>query len=157
MTNEARHSAMRGIAQDPDAFAAYLADLQRWLLTIGKDLETLQHETRVDLRSKHVQGDRWYHARLRAVPVERTLKDVLAHLEGLTDGLEKATFKRRAHHEEVNSLPGKRKEKALAKAKKKNRQALPPTSESTKVVTGVPDSVYGGPASIYDLGDRRSA
>ena len=149
-------SPMRAVAQNPDAFAAYLANVQRVLLTIGRDLESLQNETRIDLRSTHVKGDRWYHARMRALPVEKTLKDILGHLEGLTQGLEKATYKRRAHAEEVNALPGKRKAKELAK--KKNRPVLPAgTQNNTGPVPNAPESVYGDPASIYDLGKRRSA
>ncbi|WP_042428040.1 hypothetical protein [Streptacidiphilus anmyonensis] len=158
MTDEARKAALRAAAQDPDRFAAYLADVQRVLLAIGQDLEILHQETRVDLRTNHhVAGDRWYHARLRALPVERTLKGVLTHLEGLTQGLEKATFKRRAHHEEVKALPGKREAKEIAKNQKKNRPVLPSSPEKPGTATGPQDSVYSAPASIFDLGDRRSA
>jgi hypothetical protein len=157
MNTDDTQSPMRAVARNPDHFAAYLANVQRVLLTIGRDLETLQHETRIDLRSTHVQGDRWYHARMRALPVEKTLKDVLAHLEGLTRGLEKATYKRRAHAEEVNSLPGKRRAKELAKSKKRNRPVLPAGTENTGPVPNAPDSGYADPASIYDLGKRRPA
>ncbi|MFC8454216.1 hypothetical protein [Kitasatospora sp. NPDC057223] len=148
---------LRGIAQSPEAFAAYLASIQLVLLGIGKNLETLQSETRVHLRATHVEGDRFFHARLRAMPVERALRDVLGHVHALTEGLEKTTFKRRAHADEVNSLPGKRKEKAHAKAQKKNRPAISPAPEINAGVPAAPDSVYAAPASIYDLGDRRPA
>jgi hypothetical protein len=151
------HSPLRDIAQNPDAFAAYLADIQRVLLGIGKNLETLQHETRVHCRTTHVEGDRWYHARLRALPVEKELRDVLKHVNGLTEGLEKSTFKRRAHADVVNALPGKRKEKALAKERKKNPAALQHGTQSGEQVNTGQNSGYAGPASIYDLGDRRSA
>ncbi|MET9402115.1 hypothetical protein [Kitasatospora sp. NPDC002965] len=148
---------LRGIAQSPEAFAAYLASIQLVLLGIATNLETLRDETRVHLRATHVEGDRFYHARLRALPVERALKDVLSHVQALTQGLEKTTFKRRAHADDVNSLPGKRKEKAQAKAQKKNRPTAAPAPEIGKGVPGGPDSGYAAPASIYDLGDRRSA
>ncbi|WP_329501482.1 hypothetical protein [Kitasatospora herbaricolor] len=148
---------LRGIAQDPEAFAAYLAQVQLVLLGIGTNLQVLRDETRVHLRATHVEGDRFYHARLRALPVERALKDVLGHVQALTEGLEKSTFKRRAHADDVNSLPGKRKEKAQAKAQKKNPAAIAPAPEFGGGVPVGPDSGYAGPASIYDLGDRRSA
>jgi hypothetical protein len=156
--NQAESQATwQAVAQNPDAFVAYLADVQRVLLGIGKNLETLQRETRVHLRGTHVEGDRWYHARMRALPVERQLKEVLKHLEGVTAGLEKGAFKRRAHDEEVNHLPGKRREKAIAKSRKKKRPVLPAAPESAAHSGQAQDSVYGGPTSIYDLGDRWSA
>lgn len=157
MTNAARRAAMRGVAQDPDALAAYLADLQRWLLSVGQDLEALQQETRVDLRKKHVEGDRWYHARMRALPVELTLKQVLWHLEGLTKGLERATFKRHAHRDKVNALPAKRKAKAVAKSRKRNPPVLPSGTGNAETVPGEQGPVYSAPTSVYDLNDRRSA
>ncbi|MEV8099442.1 hypothetical protein [Kitasatospora sp. NPDC085879] len=155
MTDE-HESALRAVAQNPEAFVAYLADLQRMLLGIGQSLETLQRETRVHLRSTHVPGDRWYHARLRALPVERELRDVLRHLKAVTAGLEKGAYKRRAHDDEVNALPGKRHDKAIAKGQKKAPEALP--NSRTEKDSDPAGSVYRGPRSIFDLGgDRRSA
>jgi len=155
--DEGRKAALRAAAQNPEQFADYLAAVQRTLLVLGQDLEILQQETRIDLRKKHVEGDRWYHARLRALPVERTLKAVLANLEGLTEGLESATFKRREHQEKVNKLPAERKAKAVAKGQKKSRPVLPPRQENQGPVPGGQESVYSKPTSIYDLGNRRSA
>ncbi|MEW1911288.1 hypothetical protein AB0442_23045 [Kitasatospora sp. NPDC085895] len=154
MTDE-HENALRAVAQNPEAFVAYLADLQRVLLGIGQNLETLQRETRVHLRSTHVEGDRWYHARLRALPLERQLADVLRHLKAVTAGLEKGAYKRRAHDDEVNALPGKRREKALEKGKK-----IPPalaTTNSAESVTASAESRYGGPTTIFDLSEKRSA
>ncbi|MEV7177753.1 hypothetical protein [Kitasatospora sp. NPDC093679] len=154
MTDE-HENALRAVAQNPEAFVAYLADLQRMLLGIGQNLETLQRETRVHLRSTHVEGDRWYHARLRALPLERQLTDVLRHLKAVTAGLEKGAYKRRAHDDEVNALPGKRREKAIAKDRKKPPAAL--QNSPTEKGSAPADSRYGGPTTIFDLSEKRSA
>lgn len=150
MTQEARDQALRGVAQNPEAFAAYLADTQRVLLEIGANLEVLRRETRVHCRGTHVEGDRWYHARMRALPVEKALRDALRHVKALTEGLERSTHKRRAHEEQVRALPVQRQEKALAKARKKN----PPLQLRT---TPQAEPNQTGPTSIYDLRRERSA
>lgn len=159
--NRASSSPLADVAANPEATARYLADVQRVLLEIGKNLETLAVETRVHLRKTHVEGDRWYHARLRAMPVERALKDVLGHLNHLTEGLEKSAYKRHAHDEAVvNTLRG-RKEKAFEKARKNNPQliqAAPPAHDSGELRGGNSHGArYSEPTSIYDLQDRNSA
>ncbi|MFC9817309.1 hypothetical protein ACFVJM_35240 [Streptomyces virginiae] len=155
--NDPNHSPLRDVAQSPEATARYLADVQRVLLDIGRNLEALALETRVHCRDTHVEGDRWFDAWMRAQPVERALKDVLKHVEGVTKGLEKSAFKRRAHDEAVANTAKKRKEKELEK-KRKNApplQAAPPSPPQQ----GAPgrNSGYGGPTSIYDMDDRESA
>lgn len=145
------------VAASPEATARYLAEVQRVLLDIGRNLESLALETRVHCRDTHVEGDRWFDAWMRAQPVERALKDVLKHVEGVTKGLEKSAYKRRAHDEAVTNTAKKRKEKELEKKRKK---ALPlqaaPTNSPQQ---GAPshNSGYGDPTSIYDLDDRQSA
>ncbi len=155
--NDPNHAPLRDVAQNPEATARYLADVQRVLLDIGRNLEALALETRVHCRDTHVEGDRWFDAWLRAQPVERALKDVLKHVEGVTKGLEKSAFKRRAHDEAVANTAKKRKEKELEK-KRKNApplQAAPPSPPQQ----GAPsrNSGYDGPTSIYDMGNRESA
>lgn len=149
-SNQDPTAPLRDVAQNPEAFARYLADLQRHLLDIGSNLEVLQREVRVHCRGTHIEGDRWYHARMRAVPVEKALKDVLRHLNGLTQGLEKSAYKRMAHDDAVKALPQHRKDKALEKARKKNPglQAVP---EFTGQVPAAPVTGYSGPTSISDL------
>lgn len=145
------------MAQSPEATARYLADVQRVLLDIGRNLEALALETRVHCRDTHVEGDRWFDAWMRAQPVERALKDVLKHVEGVTKGLEKSAFKRRAHDEAVANTAKKRKEKELEK-KRKNAPSLQAAPQSPPQ-QGAPsrNSGYGGPTSIYDMGNRESA
>jgi hypothetical protein len=151
-------SPLRRIAQDPEAFAKYLADTQRLLLSVGANLQQLQRETRVHCRGQHVEGDRWYHARMRAYPVEKALKEALRHVNALTDGLEKTTHKRRAHAEEMKSLPERRREKELARKRKRNARR-PAVLESgrrnyeTERQNGTSgrDIRYSEPASLYDL------
>ncbi|MEU5599204.1 hypothetical protein [Streptomyces sp. NPDC020298] len=156
-SNDPNHAPLRDVAQNPEATARYLADVQRVLLDIGKNLETLALETRVHCRGTHVDGDRWYHARLRALPVEKALKDVLKHVNGLTEGLEKTAYKRNAFTDEVKELPQKRKEKELEKRRKKNPQlqAAPGNPQQQGAQSQNPG--YGSPTSIYDLGNRESA
>lgn len=156
-SNDANHAPLRDVAQSPEATARYLADVQRVLLDIGRNLEALALETRVHCRDTHVEGDRFYDAWLRAQPVERALKDVLKHVEGVTKGLEKSAFKRRAHDEAVANTAKKRKEKELEK-KRKNAPPLQVTPPSPPQ-QGAPsrNSSYGGPTSIYDMGNRESA
>ncbi|WP_331739604.1 hypothetical protein OG590_38615 (plasmid) [Streptomyces goshikiensis] len=156
-STDPNHAPLRDVAQNPEATARYLADVQRVLLDIGRSLEALALETRVHCRDTHVEGDRWYDAWLRAQPVERALKDVLKHVEGVTKGLEKSAFKRRAHDEAVANTAKKRKEKELEK-RRKNTPPLQAAQQNPPQQGGQgQNSGYGGPTSIYDLGDRESA
>ncbi|TGZ12385.1 hypothetical protein DV517_74800 [Streptomyces sp. S816] len=156
-STDPNHSPLRDVAQNPEATARYLADVQRVLLDIGKNLETLAHETRVHLRDTHVEGDRWYHARLRAMPVEKALGQVLRNLNNLTEGLEKSAYKRRAHDETVVNTAKDRKEKELEKQRKKNPPSLQAAPNPPQQGAQGQNSGYGGPTSIYDLGKRESA
>ncbi|MBD2818528.1 hypothetical protein PS783_37495 (plasmid) [Streptomyces enissocaesilis] len=155
-SNDPNHSPLRDVAQNPEATARYLADVQRVLLDIGKNLETLAHETRVHLRDTHVEGDRWYHARLRAMPVEKALGNVLKNLNNLTEGLEKSAYKRRAHDEAVVNTAKERKEKALERERKKNPPTLQAAPNPPQQGAQGQNLGYGGPTSIYDMG-RESA
>ncbi|CAL9672517.1 hypothetical protein [Streptomyces sp. enrichment culture] len=155
-SNDPNHSPLRDVAQNPEATARYLADVQRVLLDIGKNLETLAHETRVHLRDTHVEGDRWYHARLRAMPVEKALGNVLKNLNNLTEGLEKSAYKRRAHDEAVVNTAKERKEKALERERKKNPPTLQAAPNPPQQGAQSQNLGYGGPTSIYDMG-RESA
>ncbi|OKK12223.1 hypothetical protein AMK16_32250 [Streptomyces sp. CB00455] len=156
-SNDPNHAPLRDVAQSPEATARYLADVQRVLLDIGRNLEALALETRVHCRDTHVEGDRWFDAWMRAQPVERALKDVLKHLEGVTKGLEKSAFKRRAHDEAVANTAKKRKEKELER-KRKNIPPLQAAPQNTPQQSAPSrNSGYGGPTSIYDMGNRESA
>ncbi|MFD6114042.1 hypothetical protein ACN6AT_36725 (plasmid) [Streptomyces sp. JL4002] len=155
--NDPNYSPLRDVAQSPEATARYLADVQRVLLDIGKNLETLAHETRVHLRDTHVEGDRWYHARLRAMPVEKALGNVLKNLNNLTEGLEKSAYKRRAHDEAVVNTAKDRKEKELEKQRKKNPPVLQAAPNPPQQGAPSQNSGYGVATSIYDLGKRESA
>ncbi|MEV6123048.1 hypothetical protein AB0M23_21445 [Streptomyces sp. NPDC052077] len=156
-SNDPNHSPLRDVAQSPEATARYLADVQRVLLDIGKNLETLAIETRVHLRRTHVEGDRWYHARLRAMPVEKALGQVLRNLNSLTEGLEKSAYKRRAHDEAVVNTAKEREEKELERQRKKNPPVLQAAPSPPQQDAQPQNSGYSGPASIYDLGKRESA
>jgi hypothetical protein len=155
--NGPNHAPLRDVAQNPEATARYLADVQRVLLDIGANLETLANETRIHLRDTHVEGDRWYHARLRAKPVEKALGSVLKNLNDLTQGLESSAYKRRAHDEIVANTARERKEKALEKGRK-NAPPIPPRPQNPPEQSARDvNTDYSVPTSIYDLGDRRSA
>ncbi|MFC9602449.1 hypothetical protein ACFTTN_03155 [Streptomyces niveus] len=156
-SNGPKPARLRDVAQNPEATARYLADVQRVLLDIGKNLETLALETRVHCRDTHVDGDRFYDAWLRAQPVERALKDVLKNVQAVTKGLEKSAYKRRAHDEAVANTGRKRKEKELEKSRRNAPpiQAAPQNSQQEGVYGQ--GMGYGGPTSIYDLGNRESA
>ncbi|MFJ6785583.1 hypothetical protein [Streptomyces yangpuensis] len=156
-SNDPNYSPLRDVAQNPEATARYLADVQRVLLDISKNLETLALETRVHLRGMNVEGDRWYHARLRAMPVEKALGQVLRNLKNLTEGLEKSAYKRRAHDEAVVNTAKDRKEKELEKQRKKNPSVLQAAPNPPQQGAQSENSGYGAPTSIYDLGKRESA
>ncbi|MEU5314420.1 hypothetical protein [Streptomyces sp. NPDC021562] len=152
-----RPSPLRDVAQSPEATARYLADVQRVLLEIGDNLELLARETRIHLRATHVDGDRWYHARLRAQPVEKALKAVQKNLDGLTQGLETTAYKRNEFADKVKKLPGERQQKALEKARKKNPQIRAAQNSSPQGGQQAPGYGYSSPASIYDLGRNRES
>ncbi|MGW6939999.1 hypothetical protein ACWGF3_13490 [Streptomyces xanthophaeus] len=156
-SNDPNYSPLRDVAQNPEATARYLADVQRVLLDIGKNLEALALETRVHCRDTHVEGDRFYDSWLRAQPVERALKDVLKNVQSVTKGLEKSAFKRRAHDEAVANTAKKRKERELEKQRKNSPQIQ--AAPQSPPPQGAPsrNSGYGGPTSIYDMGNRDSA
>ena len=163
MNDEARtphDDPLREIAQNPAAYAAYLESIELTLLDIGRNLETLQHHQRIYLRGTHLEGDRWYHARLRAVPVEKTLESVLRNLKSVTAGLEKSAFKRKEFTDTVNTLPTKRKERELARRQKKNPQLTAPPQapqgqSQQEAQTG--KSGYTNPTSLYDLNRNRES
>lgn len=150
------YAPLRDVAQSPEATARYLADVQRVLLDIGKNLEILAIETRLHLRKTHVEGDSWYHARLRARPVEKALGKVLKNLNHLTEGLESSAYKRRAHDEVVANTAKGRRDKELEMQRKKNPQVLQVAPNPPQQGAQSQNSGYGGPTSIYDLG-RESA
>ncbi|MFE7777653.1 hypothetical protein ACFU5O_27895 [Streptomyces sp. NPDC057445] len=154
-SNDSNHAPLRDVAQSPEATARYLADIQRVLLDIGKNLETLQLETRVHCRHTRVEGDHWYSARLRALPVDRQLAGALKDLRALSDGLEKSAHKRHAHDEGVREVARKRQEKALEKQRKK-AAALQSAPEPKEDITA-DQRRYSGPKSLYDLTDRETA
>ncbi|MER5886967.1 hypothetical protein ABT160_24350 [Streptomyces sp. NPDC001941] len=159
-SNDPNYSPLRDVAQSPEATARYLADVQRVLLDIGSNLETLALETRVHLRKTHVEGDRFYHARLRAMPVEQALASVLNSLEKLTKNMEKTAYKRHAHDEKAANTARERKEKQLEKQRKKNPRSLQAAPGSHQQAGHQPVSGYGGPTSVFDLrgrGNRESA
>ncbi|MEV3852522.1 hypothetical protein AB0J30_37985 [Streptomyces microflavus] len=156
-SNDPNYSPLRDVAQSPEATARYLADVQRVLLDIGKNLETLALETRVYLRGTNVEGDRWYHARLRAMPVEKALGNVLRNLNNLTEGLEKSAYKRRAHDESVVNTAKDRQEKEIERQRKKNPPTLQAAPPPPQQGAQNQNSGYGGPTSIYDLGKKDSA
>ncbi|MGW2612180.1 hypothetical protein ACWC4A_49110 [Streptomyces mirabilis] len=156
-SNDSTPPPLRDVAQSPEATARYLANVQRVLLDIGKNLETLALETRVHCRDTHVEGDRFYDAWLRAQPVERALKDVLKNVQAVTKGLEKSAYKRRAHDEAVANTGRKRKEKELEK-KRKNAPPIQAAPQNPQQQGAQSQNFgYGGPTSIYDLGNRESA
>ncbi|MGW1364562.1 hypothetical protein ACWCQP_45055 [Streptomyces chartreusis] len=155
-TNE-EASPLAEVAKSPEATAAYLAELQSHLLGIAENLAELSRETRVHCRGTHLAGDRWYHRRLRALPVEKALKDVLKHADGLTDGLENAAFRRNEFADQVKNLPEERKKKALEKERRKNPQPLQAAPQGPAQQDAQDrNSGYSDPTSIYDLG-RESA
>lgn len=149
--------ALREIAQNPAAYAHYLADFHRVVLDMQAKLHVLQRETRVHCRKTRVEGDKWGQARLRSFPVEKSLNDVIKHLKGVTSGLEKSAHKRHAHDEKVKEVKKQRKEKALLKEQKNNPPLQAAPENPGQQGAQSPDMGYGGPASIYDLRGRESA
>ncbi|MFF5859888.1 hypothetical protein ACFY8B_30445 [Streptomyces sp. NPDC012751] len=151
------NAALREIAQNPAAYAHYLADLHRVVLDMQAKLEVLQRETRVHCRKTRVEGDKWGQARLRSFPVEKSLNDVLKNLKNATSGLEKSAHKRHTHDEKVMEVKKQRKEKALLKERKNNPQLQAAPENPGQQGAQDPNMGYGSPASIYDLRGRESA
>ncbi|MGW4597013.1 hypothetical protein ACWEOA_17150 [Streptomyces sp. NPDC004457] len=151
------NAALREIAQNPAAYAHYLADFHRVVLDMAAKLEVLQRETRVHCRGTRVEGDKMGQAFLRSFPVEKSLNDVIKHLKGVTSGLEKSAHKRHAHDEKVKEVKKQRKEKALLKERKNNPPLQAAPENPGQQGAQSPDMGYGGPASIYDLRGRESA
>ncbi|MBG7704653.1 hypothetical protein HCJ76_42845 [Streptomyces sp. MC1] len=151
------NAALREIAQNPAAYAHYLADFHRVVLDMAAKLEVLQRETRVHCRGTRVEGDKMGQAFLRSFPVEKSLNDVIKHLKGVTSGLEKSAHKRHAHDEKVKEVKKQRKEKELLKERKNNPPLQAAPENPGQQGAQSPDMGYGGPASIYDLRGRESA
>ncbi|MFJ1847077.1 hypothetical protein [Streptomyces sp. NPDC088146] len=151
------NAALREIAQNPAAYAHYLADFHRVVLDMQAKLEILQRETRVHCRGTRVEGDKMGQAFLRSFPVEKSLNDVLKNLKGISSGLERSAHKRHAHDEKVKEVKKSRKDKAQLKTRKNNPslQAAPENSGQQGVQS--PNVGYGGPTSIYNLDRRESA
>ncbi|MFJ5779908.1 hypothetical protein [Streptomyces sp. NPDC093094] len=151
------HAALREIAQNPSAYAHYLADFHRVALDMQAKLEILQRETRVHCRSTRVEGDKRGQAFLRSYPVEKSLKDLIKSLQNITAGLEKSAERRHAHDEKVKAVRKQRKEKEQLKDRK-NAPPLPSAPEAPqRRTTQGPNSGYSGPTSIYNLDRRESA
>ena len=151
------NAALREIAQNPAAYAHYLADFHRVVLDMQAKLEILQRETRVHCRGTHVEGDKRGQAFLRSFPVEKSLNDVLKSLKNATAGLEKSAHKRHAHDEKVNVVKKQRKEKEQLKARKNNPSLETAPENPVRQGTQSPNMGYGGPTSIYNLDRRESA
>ncbi|EDY50033.1 hypothetical protein [Streptomyces clavuligerus] len=141
---------LHDVALSVEATARYLADLQRVVRDMARHLATLQTEIQVVCRDTHIEGDRFYHARMRARPVEKAFSAALHDAEKLAADLEKAAFTRRDFADKVKRLPGERKQKEIDKARKKN-PAIRPAGPQQPVDTPQPGG-YAAPAqSIYDL------
>ncbi|WP_030990039.1 hypothetical protein [Streptomyces sp. NRRL WC-3744] len=151
------NAALREIAQNPAAYAHYLADFHRVVLDMAAKLEVLQRETRVHCRGTRVEGDKLGQAFLRSFPVEKSLNDVIKHLKGVTSGLEKSAHRRHAHDEKVREVKKQRKEKALLKERKNNPPLQAAPDNSGQQGAQSPNMGYGGPTSIYNLDRRESA
>ncbi|MGW3269052.1 hypothetical protein [Streptomyces sp. NPDC001056] len=155
------NAAVREIAQNPAAYAHYLADFHRVVLDMSAKLEILQRETRLHCRKTRVEGDKWGQAFLRSFPVEKSLNDVLKDLKSISSGLERSAHRRHAHDEKVKEVKKQRKEKALLKERKNNPplQAAPQAAPENPGQQGAqsPNMGYGGPTSIYNLDRRESA
>lgn len=150
-------AALREIAQNPAAYAHYLADFHRVVLDMQAKVEVLQRETRLHCRGTRVEGDRLGQAFLRSYPVEKSLTDILKHLKGMSSDLEKSAHRRHAHDEKVKEVKKLRKEKAQIKARKNDPQLQAvPESPGQEGPQGQ-NPGYGGPTSIYNLDRRESA
>ncbi|MFI5905244.1 hypothetical protein [Streptomyces cyaneofuscatus] len=151
------NAALREIAQNPAAYARYLADIHRVVLDVQAKLEILQRETRVHCRGTRVEGDKVGQAFLRSLPVEQSLNGIIKNLKGISSGLEKSAHRRHAHEEKVNDVRAKRKEKKHLKAHKTSPSLHGAPESSGQEGARSPNAEYGGPTSIYNLPRRESA
>ncbi|MEU7151222.1 hypothetical protein AB0B79_05790 [Streptomyces sp. NPDC039022] len=150
-------AALRQIAQNPAAYARYVADFHRVVLDMQAKLEVLEHETRVHCRGTRVEGDKRGQAFLRSFPVEKSLHDVIRNLKKAVSGLEKSAHRRHAHDEKVKEVQKQRKEKAQIKQRKQSPQLQAAPQNAPQQVPQDAERGYSGPTSIYDLGRRESA
>ncbi|MFD5426382.1 hypothetical protein [Streptomyces sp. NPDC127084] len=151
------NAALREVAQNPAAYAHYLADFYRVVLDMQAKLEILQRETRVHCRGTRVEGDRMGQAFLRSFPVEKSLNDVLKHLKSARVGLERSAHKRHAHDERVKEVAKQRREKMQIREQKNNPPLQAAPESSGQQAAQSPNMNYGGPTSIYSLDRSESA
>ncbi|MFJ2060307.1 hypothetical protein ACIOMM_30820 [Streptomyces sp. NPDC087908] len=151
-------SPLQDVAANAAATARYLADIQRVVRDTERHLATLTDETSVHLRGTHLEGDRFWHAKGRARPVEKALRKVLKDAKNLAADLEAAAYSRRAFDENCTNTVKDRKEKALEKQRKKNPQQIPPMPASPPGLSNRTESGYASPVSnTHDLRGRESA
>ncbi|SEE61334.1 hypothetical protein [Streptomyces sp. TLI_105] len=149
---------LQDVAASAPATARYLADIQRVVRDTERHLATLADETSVHLRGTHLQGDRFWHAKNRARPVEKALRKVLRDAKNLAADLEAAAYSRHAFDENCANTVKERKEKELEKQRKKNPQQIPPMPAAPPGLHSKPESGYASPVSnIHDLRGRESA
>ncbi|MER5950195.1 hypothetical protein ABT127_29500 [Streptomyces sp. NPDC001904] len=148
---------LKEVAANPAAYARYLADLQRMVLEVTRNVETLQTHVRVHARDQRVEGDRWGQATLRAMPLERSVKSILSDLSRLARDLEKSAHRHFEHSEKIQNVAKARHEKALEKVRKRNPQLQGVPNSSAGQAGQHRDSGYGVPKSVYDLQGRESA
>ncbi|WP_326581711.1 hypothetical protein OIE69_43880 (plasmid) [Actinacidiphila glaucinigra] len=152
MNEHQTEPSLRDVARNAGASARYLADIQSVVEQINENLKTLRRETRIYCRNTHVKDDKWYHPRLRAIPVDRPLAAAIRHATALANSLEFASRRRRAHDDAVRALPDRRRERQLARDKKfKEAAALRSTPETPPVPTEEPSNEYTGPQSVWDI------
>ncbi|PRH79665.1 hypothetical protein C6N75_08480 [Streptomyces solincola] len=149
---------MADIAASAAATARYLADLQLTVRDMERHLAVLTDQTTVHVRGTHLQGDRFYHARLRARPVEKALEKALRDARSLIADLERAAYQRRDFDTGCDTTVKDRKQKELEKTRKKSPHAIPPRPNIPPQVPQQPNTGYAAPvAGIHDLRGRESA
>lgn len=153
---------LQEVAESAGGFTTYLSDLNSAQLTNKKTLETLLHEVREHCRNVHVEGDGKFHAKRRARPVEKALTKAIRDLERASQNLEQAAYERRAHDDKLKEVAQARKDKAIAKAHKKNPAALnSPTPNTyipnTQPVSNSAQTEYSDVTSLADIKTWRSA
>ncbi|MFI6881150.1 hypothetical protein ACIBL6_47670 [Streptomyces sp. NPDC050400] len=150
---------LKGIAENPAAYDAYLKHLQAVLLQMKRNVETLQTHVRVHARGQRVAGDKWGQARLRALPLELSVSSLISDLETVTKGMEKSAHRHHAHAEKVQDVAKQRKDKALEKERKKNPlpRAVPNKPSQAPQAGQQQNSGYSGPTTLWGLSDRNSA
>ncbi|MFD9047811.1 hypothetical protein [Streptomyces zaomyceticus] len=152
------HPPLQDVAANAAATARYLASIQRVVRDTERNIATLLDETTVHLRDTHLEGDRFWHAKRRARPAEKALREILKDVKKLASDLESAAYSRRAFDETCANTVKERKEKELEKQRKKNLQQLPPMPNTPPGLPNQPHSGYASPVSnIHDLRGRESA